>query len=355
MKKLSFLALVFFNLSANATIEMATIKAVPIQYEDDEGRIIDALNAKKAERLTEKYLNKKKVYVPNFEKKKDFNPTVKVLRDDKTSLSLALSPDDRVAVDMCFNYPLRIVLDKNNNDKIKSVLLGDDKFLTVIRSDDKTEDLRSVFLKMLQPVADDEKYPTNVYIERDSDNRTYRFDLNLIKCPDFGEINFVQEIVVSKKTNFTGQPNVIPSEDLIIELTKGYPRKSKENVIDIHDGTPTTNSNFINLGMSMLILDDSKKNAKIQVIALNSLQNAVINTDLRLLEQSTKVMSKKANKPLLRFSLNVNVGKRYAMEWNNIYLLVIDHENKYYQTVKVPLKELYKKKELESYELNINE
>lgn len=349
--KLTLILSMILSLGQARAIDME-----PIKYTDSEGKIFSEIESRKIDDISSSLLNKNKIYVPNFEKKVDFNSAVRVLRDDKTSVNLFLNPEDRVMIDMCYQYPLRIVLDKKMDEKIKAVYLGDDKMITSVKNEaSKDEDVRSVLIKMLLPIDDpDQRYPTNVYIERESDNKSYRFDINLVKCPDSGIIDFPQEIIINKKAVFTGQSDIIPSEDLIIKLTKGYPRKSKENVVDIHDGTPTVNSDFINLGLSVLILDDKRKNAKFELVVLNSLQNSVIGSSSTLLPDSTRVMSSRAKKPVLRFSVNLNVGKRYAMEWNYVYMLLIDHEGQYYQTIKVPLKELYKKKTLESYDLNIN-
>jgi hypothetical protein len=108
------------------------------------------------------------------------------------------------------------------------------------------------------------------------------------------------------------------------------------------------------LGVSIKIRNPLRGNAKFEFIVLDRLQLKVINSDVKFIPTSSVFATDSSGIPTLRFNVMVNVDKKYAIEKNFINLLIVDHDEKTYQHLKIHTKNLYfEKSSLEGYELNL--
>lgn len=342
----------------------ATLKPVEgdFIYTTSEGRIIEELTGKKPESQENKnkfeqykdlFLNKKKTYVPNLERKEKFNEMFSLKRDDKQVLNVKMSPNDVVDLSMCFQTALRISIGKTINEEIMDVVVDDTAFLSTAM----IKDNKSVIVKMKMPIKEDGVWRTGLRVLTAKTSASYNFNIALERCPE-GELNYPKEIIVEKLNTFSGfSDRVLVAEDLITEASKGYPRQNSENIIDVYDGIISPNAEYAVLGVAVKVGDPKKYKAKLEFVVLDALQTRILESKAEYLPISSQKITNDTSHPTLRFNLTVKSNgfpsmKRYISERNYIYMMVIDHGSKYYQYVKIPLKQLMERKKIEGWEIN---
>lgn len=342
----------FLTIGLGSIAQSASMLAVDdTGYTDSEGRIIDEISKNKIQAARSVIHDKKRTYVPTYEKKRSYNENFKILRDDKRIMTLQMNVDDVVKTTVCFNSPLRVVLGASTGDKISQAIVDD----RIFSDPEVSKDERSVYVVMKQPIKkQDEVWKTGLRVIRQSDSRAYFFAIEMIACPP-EEMDLPTEIVVNRKETVTKMNDqLLAPEDFITELSFGFPRKNKENILDVYDGIVLAGSEWQVLSISVKIGNPNKTRLGADIVFLDSLQIRELESSFKYIPISSKKVTDDTNVSTLRFTASVKVNKRYVMERNYIYMMFIDHEGKYYQYAKIPLKDLFEKKNYEGYELNIN-
>lgn len=360
---LGLLLLLSFNLSAdesltsfiNEGIDSNSGESAPrtptkrVHYKDSEGRFID-ISAQKKLDIMRPLNDKKRLYVPSTEKRARYNESFAVLGDDKRIVEVSMSTNDVLKTQMCYNSPLRISFAAEFEDKMAAAIADDSKLTKADILDDK----RSVLVSMISPIKSaDEVWRTGVRIVRLNDGRAYNIQIEMIACPE-GEIDFPREIIIKNKASKDYSEDTMLPEDLISTLTYGLPRVNTESPANIYSGIPTENAEWILLGVSIKIRNPLRETGKFEFIVLDRLQLKVLNSDVKFIPTSSIFATDSSGIPTLRFNLMVKVDKKYAIEKNFINLLIVDHDQKSYQHLKVHTKNLYfEKSSIEGYELNL--
>lgn len=324
------------------------VPAKRVHYKDSEGKFIDIIAQKKLEVM--KPLNdKKRLYVPSSERRSRYNESFAVLGDDKRIVEVSMSTNDVLKTQMCYNSPLRISFHSSFQDKMAAAIADDSKVTILKVLDDK----RSVLVSMNNVLKPDEIWRTGVRIVRLQDGRSYNVKIEMISCPE-GDMDFPREIIIKDKGTKDYSEDTMLPEDLISTLTYGLPRINNENPANVYSGIPTENADWILLGVSIKIRNPLRTNGKFEFIVLDRLQLKVIPSDVKFIPTSSIFATDSSGIPTLRFNLMVKVDKKYAIEKNFINLLIVDHDEKTYQHLKVHTKNLYfEKNSIEGYELNI--
>lgn len=321
-----------------------------VHYKDQDGRLIDLSEQRKLE-VMRPLTDKKRVYVPNTTRRSRINESFALLSDDKRVVTITMSVNDVIKTQMCYNSPLRIAFDPLFEDKMGAPILDDSK----VAKAQVLEDKRSVLVSMNEAaiIKADEVWRTGIRIVRASDSRAYYIQIDMIACPE-GDIDFPREIIIKDKGLKEYKDSTMLPEDFISTLTYGLPRVNNENPANVYGGLPTENANWVLLGVSIKIRNPLRAKAKFEFIVLDNQQLEIINSDVKFIPTSSMFASDTTGIPTLRYNIMVNVNKKYAIEKDIINLLIIDHDEKTHQHLKIRLKNLYfEKGSLEGYELNL--
>lgn len=318
-----------------ATLPAAKInvfEAIPELSEDD-----------KAKKALEILKDTKRTFVPSFQKKGSFNPNMTVYRDDNQIVTINMSTNDVVDANICAQSPIRILLGNTITDKISEALADDKASIDSMVLDDK----RSAFVMMKKEMLKENRvYRTRVRIIRKSDNRSYIINLNAQACPASGRFGFPSEIIIEEKpvANPNENMKISTPEDLILEITNGFPRKNHENQIEVYGGAMSAGSDYIMIAFNVKIGNTTRSKLYPQFYVLDSLQSRIVEMQAPIyLEQQSRAVSERVGHPIMRFKMFLNINKKYIVERDSIYLVMIENGENYYQKIRIPTSELREK------------
>lgn len=340
MKNVILLPLLIFSLVSTAALAKR-VSLSKKQYEE----------LKKMRNRSKK--SKKSLTGFNTPIKKKFNKNITVNRDANTVIKEFMSPNDTMEVNTCFNYPVTFVFDKTFANRVKHLKNNTPGAKVKI---DKPKDMPSngywatIKVDNSIPVKSRWDGGFTLFVDGYDGNLVgYNFLIKGINCKDGAE--FPQEIRISNRDfemesdHFTLSP-----QDLIIQESKMYTRSNKYSDVSVYNINPVASSSYQTLFVETVFLNDKKEYFEPTFIVLDALQVQKIDTKFKYIEPSsikfTNTFDKKYGRamPRMRWALKVKIDKKYIMEREYIYLMIVDDEDKYYQYMRVPVKKLFLRK-----------
>lgn len=305
--------------------------------------VSDVSDDEKAKKVLEVLRDTKRTFVPSFQKKGLYNQNLTVYRDADQVVTVNMSTNDVVDTNICSQSPIRILLGNSITDTISQAIADDPNSI-----DAKVlKDERSIFVMMKKEMTKENMvYRTRVRIIRKSDNRAYIFNLDAQSCPSQGRFGFPSEVIVEEKQSSSSSENnkIKTPEDLILSVTNGFPRKNHENQIEVYGGAMSPGSDYIMVAFNIKVGNTTRSTFYPQFYVLDSLQSRVIEMqDPVFLQPESQAVTDRAGHPIMRFNLFLKINKKYIVERDSIYLVMIEQGEKYYQKIRIPTSALREK------------
>jgi hypothetical protein len=306
----------------------------------------------KAKKVLEILKDTKRTYTPSFQKKGSSNNNLTVYRDNDQIVTVSMSTSDVIDTNICFQSPVRILLGNTITDSIFQAVADDP-----VSIDAKVlKDERSVFVMMKKEMRKENKiYRTRIRIIRKSDNRSYLININAQACPSSGRFGFPSEIIIEEKLAGSSSDNnkIKTPEDLILDITNGFPRKNHENQIELYGGIMSAGADYCMIAINVKVGNTTREKFYPQFYVLDSLQGRVVEMQEPIfLDKESKAVTDRVKHPILRFNLFLKINKRYIVERDSIHLVMIENGEKYYQKVRIPMSALRERLINHGYDLN---
>lgn len=257
-------------------------------------------------------------------------------RDSFNIVKKAVSFNDAITVQMCYAAGVSIHFDDTIETTIQKAVADDNGiYFSVVRLENK----RGVFVKMLKPIPKGRYVDNSLRLFRQSDDRAYLINIVGTSCPD-GIIKYPKVIYLKNKENtltngrdIKGR-DILPPEDTIIEVSKGYLRTNKVE-LKVYDMITSSGSNSIILGVE---LNGKFNEGDYEFAALDNQQVNRIDLSVDYLSVQSQKSSIKKGKELSRFRIVVpSIDKTYITRRKEFYLLFLNNKSKEYEYVRVNL------------------
>lgn len=318
----------------------------PVVLEDP---IIEDQNAKKVLDIIK---DTKRTFTPSFQKKGAVNPNLTVYRDNDQVVTINMTTEDIVDTNICVHSPIRVLLGNSIADEISQAILDTPKSFSAEILNDK----RSAMIMMANGMKrDGTVFRSRVRLIRKSDFKSYIINLNAQACPASGRFGFPSEIIIEdkQKSGINENVNLKTPEDLILDITDGLPRKNHENQIELYSGLMSPGSDYSMLAINIKIGNTTRDKFYPQFYVLDSLQGRVIEMQEPVyLAKESKAVTDRIKHSILRFNLFIKINKKYILERDSVYLVIVEHGERYYQKVKIPMSALREKLINHGYDLN---
>lgn len=305
----------------------------------------------------------KKIYEPAPKMGEDFETKgYQVDRDSNLINEEDISTGDILHVSFCRNNPVQFNLDKNFKDKMQEVILDNpDDFESKVFLN-KT----AVYVKFKESPSKKQVFETTLRMIMESDDSTYIIKLFGETCPKTQSspypVVYKLKKIASKSLNFEDE-NIMTPEDKILTLSKGLPKKNGYNKINFRSMITSSNSDVFVFGLEIQYReypDYKEVNGKLTldrpqeptVYVLDNLQMNLKKNRLSYLHGATEgilkfkekrdEISSNGMKNVERYSLYLNINKKWMRKSRYIYVMLIFPETKHYEYVFIDLFKYFK-------------
>jgi hypothetical protein len=288
----------------------------------------DELSALKKYRS--KNQDKNKIYQPIKNKKTQFNSSLLVERDSEGTITVGLSVSDELKIKMCYDNGVYIAIHPSFNEAIEDVLIDN-----VEHFDKKiNENSKGVYIKLIRDLKSG-VVQAPVRIIRKSNGTAFSVRIYGEPCPP-GDNKYPKIVYIEDKpTILHRDTKVLTPEDKIIGMTKGYSRTNNKE-IDVKYMVMNSNDKWA--VMSLFVkFPQQRRNFNYEVRFLDRFQVNEINSSTDYLPLHSKKATKLTGEQIARFSIKVNITKKYILTKRWVWLFLIDNQRKEYQQVKVDL------------------
>lgn len=315
------------------TFNKNTIKRVLSEEESEMIRMWEqeqALKDSKNNSSDEDIKESKAIYIPAPVEAMDPDGIL-LERDSSKVVTKRMGANDSMNIKICYNSGLSIAFDDDIEDTLQRVILDDRIFFDA----QEFENQRGVYIRLKRPIPDGKNWESAIRLVRQSDDKTYLFNLIGLPCPPQGLTPFPKVLYIRDHYGLLSHSSkILTPEDTIISLSKGLPRIQK-NRIRFYDMVASSSSNWVVFGVEVQYPNASNKKTIPKMIVLDNHQIQTIGSKLEYLPLHSEKATEVRGVPTLRFKLSININKNYVLKSRYIHVMFLDEESGHYQYIRI--------------------